>query len=144
MGENALLASNPTVAKSFPFGIVGDKRGLLFQSRIQVSYRSVKRRLGKIREMGDSVGGRQLLSSARNPNCSGDGSAPLSARKDNLPKTIGKRTPVVRAGSRNSLGELRGPAKSALRLLGEALKRARIVNGQVGKNLAIQFHTAFL
>src|SRR6266567_6419843 len=41
-------------------------------------------------------------------------------------------------------GFLRGPAESALRLLGEALKRAGIVYRQVGQDLAIQFHAALL
>src|SRR6266700_856088 len=39
---------------------------------------------------------------------------------------------------------LRGPAESALRLLGEAFKRGSIVNGQVRKNLAIQFYSCCL
>src|ERR1700693_1064900 len=40
-------------------------------------------------------------------------------------------------------GFLRGLAESALRLLGEALKRAGIVHRQVGQDLAIQFDSAF-
>src|SRR5882672_11528047 len=39
---------------------------------------------------------------------------------------------------------LRCPAESALRLLGEALKPAGIVHRQVGQDLAIQLHAAFL
>src|SRR5712671_5401685 len=34
---------------------------------------------------------------------------------------------------------LRGPADGALRLLGEALKSARIPHRQVGQNLAVEF-----
>ena len=41
-------------------------------------------------------------------------------------------------------GFLRCPAESALRLLGEALKRAGVIHGQVGQNLAVQFHACFL
>src|SRR5579863_9411006 len=39
---------------------------------------------------------------------------------------------------------LRCPAESALRLLGEALKRGCISDRQVGKDLAIQFHASLL
>src|SRR2546425_12227870 len=38
----------------------------------------------------------------------------------------------------------RPPAESALRLLGEALKRAWIVYREIGQDLAIQFHAALL
>src|SRR5580698_3545638 len=40
--------------------------------------------------------------------------------------------------------ELRRPAESAPRLLGEALKRGSVLNRQVGENLAIQFDSCFL
>src|ERR1700730_1821013 len=39
---------------------------------------------------------------------------------------------------------LRRPAESAIRLLGEALKRSGIIHRQVGQDLAIQFHSALL
>jgi len=41
-------------------------------------------------------------------------------------------------------GFLRGPAESALRLLGEALKRSWIVYREIGQDLAIQFNAALL
>src|SRR5258708_39461384 len=39
---------------------------------------------------------------------------------------------------------LRGPADGALRLLGEALKSARISYRQVGQNLAVEFDAGYL
>src|SRR5271166_791325 len=41
-------------------------------------------------------------------------------------------------------GLLRCPAQSALRLLGEALKRGRIFNREISKDLAVEFDTGSL